>query len=153
VTSASNALTTLAVFCVVILISLAAAGRAPGGPQIGLFVVYLLQYLLIVIGFSLATSVLFPRYRDLNQVWDVVSQAGFFIAPIVYPLSIIPERYHFFLYVWPPTPIVQFSRAVLVDGTMPTGRAHALLAAATLASLVIGILVFRRYGPQVAEHL
>ena len=41
----------------------------------------------IVIGFSLAASVLFLRYRDLNQVWDVVLQAGFFLAPIIYPLE------------------------------------------------------------------
>ena len=40
------------------------------------------------------SSVLFLRYRDLNQVWDVVTQAGFFLAPIIYPLGIIPERFH-----------------------------------------------------------
>ena len=33
---------------------------------------------LLVLGFSLATSVLLLRYRDLNQVWDVITQAGFF---------------------------------------------------------------------------
>ena len=49
---------------------------------------------LIVVGFSLATSVLFLRYRDLNQVWDMVTQAGFFLAPVIYPLGIIPERFH-----------------------------------------------------------
>ena len=59
---------------------------------------------------------LFLRYRDLNQVWDVVTQAGFFVAPIIYPLGVIPERFHFYLYLWPPTPIIEFSRAVLVDG-------------------------------------
>ena len=31
------------------------------------------------------------RYRDLNQVWDVITQAGFFVAPIIYPLGIVPE--------------------------------------------------------------
>ena len=59
---------------------------------------------------------LFLRYRDLNQVWDVVLQAGFFIAPIIYPLDILPERFHFYLYVWPPTPVIEFSRAALVAG-------------------------------------
>ena len=73
----------------------------------------------IVIGFSLGGSVLFLRYRDLNQVWDVVTQAGFFVAPIIYPLGVIPERFHFYLYLWPPTPIIEFSRSVLVDGRVP----------------------------------
>ena len=55
-------------------------------------------------------------------------QAGFFVAPIVYPLDIIPERLHFYLYLWFPTPIIQFSREVLVHGTLPSLRAHLLLA-------------------------
>ena len=67
----------------------------------------------IVAGFSLAASVLFMRYRDLNQVWEVVTQAGFFIAPIIYPIGILPERVHVYLYAWPPTPIILFSRSVL----------------------------------------
>jgi lipopolysaccharide transport system permease protein len=97
--------------------------------------------------------VLFLRYRDLNQVWDVAIQAGFFVAPIVYPLSIIPERFHFFLYLWPPTPIIQFVRAVLVDGTVPTLRAHAFLALETGVVFAAGVLIFRALAPRAAEYL
>ena len=133
--------------------SLAAADRAPGPLALALFGWYLLQYTLIVFGVSLAGSVLFPRYRDLNQVWDVATQAGFFIAPIIYPLSIIPERFHVILYCWPATPIIQFSRAVLVDGTVPTLKAHLLLAGESAAILGIGILIYRSFRPRVAEYL
>jgi lipopolysaccharide transport system permease protein len=153
VTSASNALVTLAVFCVVIVVFLAVDGRPPGPAALALFLGYLAHYALIVTGFSLAASVLFLRYRDLNQVWEVVTQAGFFVAPIVYPLDIIPERFHFCLYLWPPTPIIQFSRAVLVDGIVPTARAHLLLSLETAVALAVGILVFRRYAPRAAEYL
>jgi hypothetical protein len=76
----------------------------------------MLQLCLIVIGFSLATSALLLRYRDLNQVWELLLQAGFFVAPVVYPLSILPERLHFYLYLWPPTAVIQFARSVLVLG-------------------------------------
>ena len=72
------------------------------------------------------------QYRDLNQVWEVVTHAGFFVAPIIYPLEILPERLHVYLYLWPPTPIILFSRSVLVDGQMPSLLAHALLTAETL---------------------
>ena len=153
ITSISNALITLAVFCVVIVVFLAAGGRTPSPAAFALFLLYLVQYTLMTTGFSLAASVLFLRYRDLNQVWDVATQAGFFVAPIVYPLSIIPERYHFALYLWPPTAVVQFSRAVLVDGTIPTFTAHAYLAGETAALLAIGLLVFRGLARRIAEHL
>lgn len=153
ITSASNAMITLGVFCVIIVSSLAAAGRAPGLVALLLFSWYLVQYTIIVFGVSLAGSVLFPRYRDLNQVWDVVIQAGFFVSPIIYPLSIIPERFHFVLYCWPPTPLIQFSRAVLVDGTVPTLKAHLLLGSESAAILAIGILVYRTFRPRVEEYL
>ena len=153
VSSTSNAVITLGVFTIVILGFLAASGRAPSPGHFALFLVYLLHYFLMVVGFGLAASVLFLRYRDLNQVWEVVTQAGFFLAPIIYPLDILPERFHWYLYLWPPTLVIQFARMVLVQGEIPSLRAHALLAAATLGALAIGIFVYRRQAPRAAENL
>jgi ABC-type polysaccharide/polyol phosphate export permease len=93
------------------------------------------------------------RYRDLNQVWEVITHAGFFIAPIIYPLGILPERYHWFIYLWAPTPFIQFSRSVLVDGVVPGPRAHLVLAAGTAVIVGAGVLIFRRFAPRAAEYL
>jgi lipopolysaccharide transport system permease protein len=153
VTSISNAVITLAVFSGIILLFLAGAGRMPTAGGLSLFVVYCVSCILIVTGFSLGSSVLFLRYRDLNQVWEVVTQAGFFLAPIIYPLSILPERFHFYLYLWPPTAIIEFSRDVLVRGTMPTATAHFYLMGVVLISLLSGWLLFRRLAPNAAEYL
>ncbi len=153
VTSASNAVITLALFSVVLIVFLAATGRAPAPGAIALYASYQLEFFGIVTGFSLAASVLFMRYRDLNQVWDVVTHAGFFIAPIIYPLGILPERVHVLLYAWPPTPVILFSRSVLVDGRVPSPLAHALLLAETLTILGAGALIYRWRAPRVAEQL
>lgn len=153
VTSISNAVITLAVFTVVIVVFLAVSRHPPTLVALAAFGAYCLAMAAIVIGFSLAASVLFLRYRDLNQVWDVVIQAGFFVAPIIYPLGILPERFHFYLYVWPPTPIIEFSRAALVAGVMPTARGHAYLAMDAAGCLLVGILVFRWLSPRAAEYV
>jgi len=153
VTSISNALITLAVFTVVMTVFLAGAGHMPTPSALGAFACYCLALTAIVVGFSLAASVLFLRYRDLNQVWEVVLQAGFFIAPIIYPLDILPERFHFYLYVWPPTPVIEFSRSVLVAGVMPTARGHAYLAMDAAACLLVGIAIFRQLSPRAAEFV
>ena len=151
--SLSNATITLAVFAITFLVYLVVVGRAPGAVELALFLFYLVIYLFIVAGLSLGSSVLFLRYRDLNQVWEVVTQAGFFIAPIIYPLDIIPERYHIYLYLWPPTPVIQFSRAVLVDGTIPTLKAHLLLVAVAAVVFAAGAAIFRAHSPTAAEKL
>lgn len=153
VTSISNALITLAVFVLVILVFLAAAGHRPTVGSLAAFVLYCAAMTAIVVGFSLAASVLFLRYRDLNQVWEVIVQAGFFLAPIVYPLDILPERYHFYLYLWPPTPIIEFSRSVLVAGVMPTATAHFYLAVDAALFLLGGAALFVRHSPRAAEYV
>src|SRR5262249_22987356 len=153
VASTSNAVITLAIFSLITFTALVVAGRTPGLTNAALFGWYLLHYFVVVVGISLAASVMFVRYRDLNQVWDVVIQAGFFLAPIVYPIGVIPERFHKFLYFWPPTPIIQFSRAVLVDGTVPTFKAHVLLTTFSLMILLTGCAIFNRFAPRAAEYL
>jgi ABC-type polysaccharide/polyol phosphate export permease len=146
VASTSNALITLGIFIVTITVSLIVSGLRPSPVHLVLFVSYLVEFWLLIVGFSLASSVLFLKYRDLNQLWDLILQAGFFAAPIVYPLSILPLKFHIWLYLWPPTPVVQFSRSVLVDGIVPSLRAHVLLGAEAVVVLLIGAAIFRRYG-------
>lgn len=152
-TSATNALVTLTLFVVVVCTYLSIFRRPLSVGEIALFLTYLACFLAIVTGFSLAASVLFLRYRDLNQVWELTLQAGFFVAPVIYPLEIIPERYHFYLYLWPPTPIIQFTRSVLVRGEVPTARAHTLLACVVLLALTLGVYLYRRHAPRAIEEL
>ena len=151
--SIANPLITLAVFSLVIVVFLSLAGSPPSPQGLALFVAYCTALTLIVVGFSLATSVLFLRYRDLNQVWDVVTQAGFFVAPIIYPLGIVPERLHFYFYLWPPTPIIEFSRAALVSHTVPSFTGHVYLALEVIAAVTIGALMMQRYGRRAAEYV
>ncbi len=153
ITSISNAAITLAVFSIVIILFLAAAGHMPSIQAVLAYVAYAAAMTAIVIGFSLAASVLFLRYRDLNQVWEVVLQAGFFVAPIIYPLDILPERFHFYLYIWPPTPVIEFSRSALVAGVLPTLRGHLYLAGDAAICLLVGAAVFGWLSPRAAEHV
>jgi lipopolysaccharide transport system permease protein len=128
-------------------------GHPPSLPLFLLFVGYVLAMGVLIVGFSLGGSVLFLKYRDLNQVWDVVTQAGFFIAPVIYPLGVIPERFQFYLYVWPPTAVIEFSRSVLVDGRTPSAIGHLDLLLVAGGVLGTGILVYRRFAPRAAEYL
>lgn len=152
-TSTANSVITLSVFTVAILLYLAWVKRFPSPARLLLFLAYAVEMWIIILGFSLAMSVLYLRYRDLTHLWDAISQAGFFVAPIVYPIQILPEGLHPYLYLWPPTPLIEFSRAVLIQGTIPTLQANLLLLLATLAILAGGIVVFQRHAPRAAEHL
>jgi lipopolysaccharide transport system permease protein len=152
-TSIVNALITLVVYAFSIVLVVALSKGLPSPLCLLLFLLYLVAYFIIVLGFSLGASVLFLKYRDLNQIWDVALQAGFFLAPIMYPLSILPEKFHIWLYLWPVTPIIQFSRQVLIDGQLPTLKAHLMLVGITAVSFAVGALLFKRYAPRAMETL
>jgi len=151
--SLANAFLTLLVFAGVVVTFLYASGQGPSLGNLVCFVCYLGALVAMVASFALAASVLFLRLRDLNQVWDVVSHAGFFLAPVIYPLDIIPERFHPYFYLWPPTPIIEFSRAVLVGGTRPTPTGHLDLAIEVIVSLALGIAIFRRLSRRAPEFV
>jgi lipopolysaccharide transport system permease protein len=153
VTSVSNAVITVVLVSVVLITFLMLTGRAPGLFAVALYAWYLLHFVAIVTGFSLAASVLFMQYRDLNQIWEVATQAGFFIAPVIYPISVLPERLHIYLYLWPPTPIILFSRSVLVEGRVPSVLAHGLLTLEAAVILAVGAAIYSARAPRVAEYL
>jgi lipopolysaccharide transport system permease protein len=153
VTSIANPLITLLVFAVVVTSYLTITGRPPAASALAAFGLYVTALTMIAVGISLASSVLFLRFRDLNQIWDMAIQAGFFLAPIIYPLGVIPEKFHFYLYLWPPTPIIEFSRAALVTGALPTVTGNACLVAMTLGIVGLGIVIFRRFAPRAAEYV
>jgi lipopolysaccharide transport system permease protein len=152
-TSVSNALITLTIFSIGMCVYIFIFIRNINILQIACFGLYLLLCLILVIGISLAGSVLFLRYRDINQIWELLMQAGFFFTPIIYPLDIVPHQFHFYFYVWLPTAVIQFSRSVLVDGKVPTLTAHLMLSGGTMAVLLAGIVLYRRLSPRALERL
>jgi len=153
VTSISNAVITLTLFSVVLVTVLVITGRAPAPWAVLLYAWYLVHFFVIVTGFVLAASVLFMRYRDLNQVWEVVTHAGFFVAPVIYPIDVLPERLHIYLYLWPPTPIILFARSVLIEGKAPSLLAHGLLTLEAAVILTIGAWIYTVRAPRVPEYL
>jgi lipopolysaccharide transport system permease protein len=152
-TSASNALITVSIFSVAVCAYISIFRRSLSLFEIGCFGLYIFLFLLIIIGISLAGSVLFLRYRDINQIWEVLMQAGFFFTPVIYPLDIVPHKFHFYLYAWLPTAVIQFSRSVLVKGEIPSITAHLLLLGSAVFVFIVGAILYCRLAPRSLERL
>jgi len=152
-TSFSSAFITVSVFSIATCAYISIFRRPLGLLEISFFGFYIFLFLMIIIGIALAGSVLFLRYRDINQIWEVILQAGFFVAPIIYPLDIVPEKFRSYLYVWPPTAVIQFSRSVLVKGAIPTIQDHVMLLGSATVVLFLGIVLYCRLAPRSLERL
>ncbi|HOG82080.1 MAG TPA: ABC transporter permease [Smithellaceae bacterium] len=152
-TSVSSALITVVIFSIAVSGYIAVFKRPLSFLQIGCFSLYVFLFLVIIMGIVLAGSVLFLRYRDMNQIWDLMLQAGFFFTPIIYPMDIVPHKFHFIMYAWMPTVVIQFSRSVLVRGDIPSLTAHLMLAGSAGIVFLTGAVLFWRLAPRSMERL
>ena len=50
---------------------------------------FLLEVYVLALGLSLFLSAAFVKFRDISYIWEVILQAGFYLTPILYSLSII----------------------------------------------------------------
>ncbi|MDD3861684.1 MAG: ABC transporter permease [Candidatus Gracilibacteria bacterium] len=114
---------------------------------------YLIFSYIFVLGLSLFLSVLQVRYRDIVQIWEVLLQAGFFLTPIIYPITLVPEKYLFYLFLNPVTGLIQYSRVLMMDGTLPSLYGSVYLLTGILLIFAIGLLVFSKLSRNIAEKL
>lgn len=77
------------------------------------FLLIELFILAIALGFFL--SALFVKYRDTSYIWEVLLQAGFYATPILYPLTLVAEKYRPYLMFNPMAQIIQDSRWAFVS--------------------------------------
>jgi ABC-type polysaccharide/polyol phosphate export permease len=125
--------------------------------------VVLLIQLAFTTGVSLITSTLNVFYRDTRLIMDVLLMAWFFLTPIFYPITTVPERYAlwgvaFNPRVWlrrlnPMASIIASYQDILYWG-VPTGWDFLLRTALTsLVILIVGYLIFLRYSPRFGEEV
>lgn len=121
----------------------------------GLFYLSFYIFLLygLVVGFSFFAAPFFLRFRDFNQIWEVLLMGGFYAAPIIYPLSVMPQWLQYWLYLNPMTFLIEHARGVLFLGSVSRWDHHAIYFGAVLCVLFFGIWFFRKYEKRVIELL
>jgi lipopolysaccharide transport system permease protein len=117
------------------------------------FPVILLIQFMLVLGVSFGLASLNVYYRDVQYIWAVILQAGFFTVPIVYPISIIPEKYVWIIKLNPMTHIVDMLRGSIIYSTAPIMRDMMFLIVSTLVIFAIGYAIFLRLEPRFAEEV
>jgi lipopolysaccharide transport system permease protein len=111
--------------------------------------ILLLPLLILVAGaFSLGggliVSVYTAKYRDLDYTLQFVLRLFMFASPVVFPASIVPERYRIFFWLNPLTPVIEtFRSATLTHGPIHVGYLWVSVAS-TLILLIAGLSLFKR---------
>lgn len=115
-------------------------------------IVLFIEFMLIL-GLSLGLAALNVYYRDVQYIWAVVMQAGFFASPIIYPISIIPVNYIWLIRLNPMTRIIDMLRESVIYSRSLFLWDWIFITMAALSLLVVGYLIFRKLEPGFAEAM
>lgn len=98
---------------------------------------------LLGLGTGIIISSLTTKYRDFTFLVTFGIQLAMYATPVIYPASMIQEKYRIWIDLNPMTPVIETFRAVFLGGPIPwTGLFIAI--GVTLFFLLFGILVFKR---------
>jgi ABC-type polysaccharide/polyol phosphate export permease len=117
-------------------------------------------FVALVSGLALAVASLNAVFRDVQHLVGALLLPLFFLTPIIYPLSGLPEsvlHHHtavqLLRYGNPLSPAVEAIRAPLFYGKLPSWIDVVYLCAAAAVALAIGAVTFRRVDDQIAVEV
>lgn len=113
-----------------------------------------LMVLALSLGIGLILGVMNVFVRDIGQVTPIILQVWFWFTPIIYPISVIPERYRHLLNLNPMYPITNAYQQVLVYDRAPTLDGSLItIAIISIALMILGLILFRRASGEMVDVL
>ncbi|WP_439899366.1 ABC transporter permease [Pseudomonas gingeri] len=79
----------------------------------------ILPLLLLTLGVSWILASLGTYLRDIGHLVGVLVTALLFLSPIFYPVTALPERFQFLMYLNPLAQVIENTREVLIWGRLP----------------------------------
>jgi lipopolysaccharide transport system permease protein len=116
-----------------------------------LFPLPLLQVAVLSLAVSLLMAASTAKYRDLVHLNQFIIQIWMFVTPIIYPISKIPEQWHWLVWANPMSaPVEAFRIFLLGHGNLNAGEII-ISVAITILLLFAGIAVFQRVERTVVD--
>ncbi|HVO49789.1 MAG TPA: ABC transporter permease [Thermoanaerobaculia bacterium] len=104
---------------------------------------------LFAAGVGLVVFTLALRFVDVRDMYQAILMPWFFVTPIIYEPSFVPERWRWIIRYNPMTYLVEIFRAPLYNGWLPGPKTLAFAVLAAISSLVVGWFF---YSAKVEEY-
>ena len=113
--------------------------------------VLVLMIMLLSFGAGMWLSALNVKYRDVRFALPFLIQVWMFASPVIYPASMVPEKWRWVLQLNPVTGIIEGFRACLFRGKKFDWTALSISAVITLVILIYSAYAFRRMEKNFAD--
>ena len=112
---------------------------------------FILLATLTATGISLFTSAMNVKYRDVRHAIPFVIQIWMFASPIVYPVSLVPERWRLLYGLNPMAGVIEGFRWALLGQTAPDPVVMAESVVVLFVVLIAGMVYFKQVERQFAD--
>jgi len=149
----SSILSGLLDFCIafLVLIGMMFFYHIMPNPYVWMAPFFLILLIITVFAVSLWLSALNVEYRDVHYVAGFLVQIWLFATPIVYPASIVPEKWRFLYGLNPMVGIIEGFRYVLLGGDFPQVKMLLVSICTIFLLFVGGLFYFQRLEENFAD--
>jgi len=147
----SAGLNFLIIFTLFILF-LVVSGNFPGVVFLAVFPVLFVQ-IVFSVGLGIILGVLNVFFRDVGQLFNIVLQFWFWFTPIVYPVTILPQKIRFLMNLNPLAALVNAYQTIMVNSQWPQWEQLLPVALVGLLFCIIGIRLFRKRAGEMVDEL
>jgi ABC-2 type transport system permease protein len=104
---------------------------------------------LFTLGAGLLLSPLAVFFYDVVEVVGVLMTLALYLTPIIYPMSILPEKFRWVVRFNPVRSILEIFRDPIYYGKIPPFTHVSVALAVALAVFALGYFTFRRVAPRI----
>ncbi len=112
---------------------------------------FLLLAMLTALSIGLWLSPIHARYHDVGYVIPFLTQFWMYASPVVYPVSLVPERWRWLYGFNPMAGVIEGFRWALVGTASPDFRVMSISASIVLVLFLGGIVFFKRMERTFAD--
>jgi lipopolysaccharide transport system permease protein len=117
----------------------------------GLPILLVIQFCLNY-GIALAIASINLFFRDLERLAAIFTTLLFYFTPVIYPISMIPEKYHLLINLNPMTPLMVSWRNLFLEGRVDFVSVG-VAAGFSLVTLGVGYWIYEKLSWKFAEVL
>lgn len=137
---------------VIIFIALLVSGVGISWTALFLPLIVLIQAI-FTLGIILLLSAVNVYVRDVQYIMNPVMMIWMYACPILYSISMIPEKFKSLYMLNPMARIMQAYQSILYDKTMPNLMSLGVVFLVSIVIFVIGYMVFNKLQRRFAEEV
>ncbi len=133
-------------------IFLVISGSFPGLVYLGLLPVFAIL-VAFAIGLGISLGVLNVFFRDVGQFFGIFIQFWFWLTPIVYPISILPDTVRALLSFNPMASLIAACQDILVSGHWPNWQSLIPVSITAIILCALGMRLFSKHAGEMIDEL